>query len=157
MTRRVVTGKDASGKAVFVGDGEPDRDRGREVIWTWDATPEVPTDGRLPEHVGYFPPPDGLRAIVVAIPPHTPREEQARTEFPDSVDVDRATPGRHRTNTIDVGLVLAGNVFLELDDGAETELHAGDWFIQNGTWHRWRNPYDEPCRLAVIVCGAEGA
>ena len=30
----------------------------------------------------------------------------------------------------------------------------GDTVIQNGTRHAWRNPYDEPCRMVVVLVGA---
>jgi hypothetical protein len=43
---------------------------------------------------------------------------------------------------------------LELDDGSRTELNAGDVIVQNGTMHRWKNPWSEPCRLIGALVGA---
>src|SRR6516164_11321498 len=46
--------------------------------------------------------------------------------------------GFHRTDTTDFGVVLSGNLALQLDDGAEVSLSPGDVLIENGTRHRWR-------------------
>lgn len=43
-----------------------------------------------------------------------------------------ATDGMHRTDSVDVELVLSGEVDLQLDDGTVT-LRPGDWVVQNGT------------------------
>jgi quercetin dioxygenase-like cupin family protein len=51
-------------------------------------------------------------------------------------------------------VVLSGEVVLELDDGAEVTLRAGDTAVQNGTRHRWKNVQAEPAVLAVFICGA---
>ena len=64
-------------------------------------------------------------------------------------------PGMHTTATIDYEFVVSGRVVLELDDGASLELGPGDTVIQNGTRHAWRNPFDEPCVLVVVLVGAQ--
>ncbi len=68
--------------------------------------------------------------------------------------MDPSDPGMHATDTIDFEVVLEGTVVLELDDGAEVTLHAGDTVVQNGTRHRWKNPGDTPARMALFICGA---
>jgi quercetin dioxygenase-like cupin family protein len=60
----------------------------------------------------------------------------------------------HTTDTIDYEVVISGEVWLELDDGAEVHLHPGDTVVQNGTRHAWHNKTDEPCVLAVALIGA---
>ena len=53
------------------------------------------------------------------------------------------------------GIVLAGTVELELDDGAVTSASAGDIIIQRGTIHLWRNPStDTVCRIAFVLIEA---
>ena len=37
------------------------------------------------------------------------------------------------------------------------ELGPGDTVVQNGTRHAWRNPYDEPCTMVVVLVGAHHA
>jgi quercetin dioxygenase-like cupin family protein len=51
-------------------------------------------------------------------------------------------------------IMLAGEVILELDDGAEVTLRSGDVNIQNGTRHRWHNRGTEPAVMAVAMVGA---
>ena len=62
----------------------------------------------------------------------------------------------HRTNSIDYGIVLSGQVELELDDGAKTLLGPGDIVVQRGTMHLWRNLSDsEVCRIAFVLTQAQ--
>ena len=56
----------------------------------------------------------------------------------------------HTTDTIDYGVVVRGEMTLELDDGQKVHLRQGDCIVQNGTRHRWRNPLPEPCLMAFI-------
>jgi quercetin dioxygenase-like cupin family protein len=63
-------------------------------------------------------------------------------------------PGMHTTATVDMEVVLSGQVVLELDDGATRTMGPGDVIVQNGTRHRWSNPGDEPAVLAVFIVGA---
>ena len=60
-------------------------------------------------------------------------------------------PGMHTAASVDYEFVASGRVLLELDDGATVELGAGDTVVQNGTRHAWRNPFDEPARMVVVV------
>ncbi|MFF5968677.1 cupin domain-containing protein [Streptomyces collinus] len=61
----------------------------------------------------------------------------------------------HATPTVDYGIVLQGEIVLELDDGHRTSLSAGDIVIQNGTRHAWRNRSDQPATMAFVLIGAE--
>ena len=60
----------------------------------------------------------------------------------------------HTTDTIDFKYVISGEVWLELDDGVEVHLKAGDTLVQNGTRHAWPNKGSEPCRMVGFVVGA---
>ena len=61
----------------------------------------------------------------------------------------------HRTNSIDYGIVLSGEIELEVDDGAKTVIGAGGIIVQRGTNHLWRNPSDStPCRIAFVLIEA---
>lgn len=58
----------------------------------------------------------------------------------------------HRSYSIDYGIVLSGQLELELDDGSVTPLQAGDIVVQRATNHLWRNPSpDQICRIAFIL------
>lgn len=67
---------------------------------------------------------------------------------------DPGAPGMHRTPTMDYGVVLEGDIGLELDNGAEVTLKPGDVVVQNGTRHRWHNRGDSVARLLVVTVGA---
>jgi quercetin dioxygenase-like cupin family protein len=61
----------------------------------------------------------------------------------------------HRTQTVDVGVVLEGETWLLLDDGSETRVGVGDAVVQRGTNHAWANRSDRPVRmLFVLIDGA---
>jgi mannose-6-phosphate isomerase-like protein (cupin superfamily) len=141
--RRVVTGHDAAGKAVFVSDDEvvpvtPTLLPGSEFVRFGLFT--IPPDGG-----------DGAPADLDVAAALAELEEQlpglAGHMEPDD-------PGMHTTATIDFEVVLSGSVTLELDDGEKVCLVAGDTVVQNGTRHRWSNAGDEPATLAVFICGA---
>ncbi|KAK4889552.1 hypothetical protein LTR27_011630 [Elasticomyces elasticus] len=46
----------------------------------------------------------------------------------------------HRSQSLDYGVVLEGEVVLELDDGSTTHMSRGDIAIQRATMHAWHNP-----------------
>jgi len=171
--RRVVTGHDADGKAVFVSDEQvqpvvPDLLPGNQFhrLWGGDATPHFPDDGSRQDDRRYFPPVGGFRFGLFTIPPDggagAPPDldfDAAMADFEEKLPglaehVEPADPGMHTTATIDFEVVLQGSVTLELDDGAKATLEVGDTLVQNGTRHRWSNAGTEPAVLAVFICGA---
>ncbi|KAK5274902.1 hypothetical protein LTR96_001503 [Exophiala xenobiotica] len=57
----------------------------------------------------------------------------------------------HRTVSLDYGVVLEGEVELELDSGERRRIPRGDIFVQRGTAHRWHNVSDkQPARLLAV-------
>jgi len=62
--------------------------------------------------------------------------------------------GMHRTDTTDFGVLLSGNIVVEVDDGAELLLSPGDVAVQNGTRHRWRAVGDLAATMATFMIGA---
>ena len=71
----------------------------------------------------------------------------------DVLELDH--PGMHTTDTVDFDVVVSGEVYLELDDGVEVLLQAGDCVIQNGTRHAWHNRSSEKCVVSFAIVGAE--
>ena len=57
----------------------------------------------------------------------------------------------HRTETLDVGVVLSGETWLLLDDGSETRMGPGDVVVQRGTNHAWANRSDAPVRMMFAM------
>jgi uncharacterized cupin superfamily protein len=63
---------------------------------------------------------------------------------------DPPHPLMHRTETIDYGLVLEGELVLILDEG-ETVVRAGDVVVQRGTSHAWANRSNANARIAFVL------
>jgi mannose-6-phosphate isomerase-like protein (cupin superfamily) len=116
-------------------------------IWGSDELVELPTDGTRPSTHRWFPPPSGFRFAVFTLAPE-------RSSSADDADLEEAEQGTHQTDTVDFDVVLSGEVWLELDGGAEVRLGPGDCVIQNGTRHAWHNRANEPCVMAVAMVGA---
>ncbi len=170
--RRLVTGHDLRGKAVFTSDTNvaptPVPGLGFEFTKLWGAdTPQTfPDSGLTPEYKSYFPPRSGYRFGIFTMPPANASslaaDERAaayrRMEelFPGLIaHMEPTNPSMHTSDSIDFGYVLSGSVWLELDDGSERELRAGDTYVQNGTRHAWRNRSSEPCSILVVLLGTE--
>ncbi|MBC7297601.1 MAG: cupin domain-containing protein, partial [Demequina sp.] len=66
-------------------------------------------------------------------------------------------PGMHITDSIDYGVCLSGEIYLELDDGAEQRITPGTVVVQRGTRHAWRNRGTEVCTMVYVLCGAKRA
>ncbi len=60
----------------------------------------------------------------------------------------------HTTDTIDYGVVIEGEIVLELGDGTREVLASGTCIVQRGTSHAWRNESTEPALVAFVVIGA---
>jgi len=60
----------------------------------------------------------------------------------------------HATDTIDYIVMLSGEVVLELESGAVT-LRAGDFLVDRGVMHLWRNERDEPARAMIVMLPAK--
>lgn len=64
-------------------------------------------------------------------------------------------PRVHRTQSIDFAVVMSGKIWMELDDGEEVVLNAGDVLVQRGTIHNWVNRGTEICRVAFVILSSE--
>jgi quercetin dioxygenase-like cupin family protein len=139
--RRVVTGHDEGRKAIVISDETlliTTRRPGQEgcVVWAVDRIPADNLDSM-----------DGANRA-------------SGTTLPNGAvfRVVRYEPGRagrmHRTRSIDYAIVLSGSITLQLDEGAEVELHAGDVLVQRGTIHNWINRSSAACTIAFVLIDA---
>jgi hypothetical protein len=170
--RCVVTGRDPAGKSVFAKDSAVEPITlallpGFEFhrLWGADAPQQLPSDGTPPPHPRYFPPLGGFRFGFFSLPPHTEKLSastdlaagfvELQSKLPGMAEVlEPMHPGMHTTDTVDFDVVLSGEVYLELDDGAEVFLKAGDCVVQNATRHAWHNRSSQVCVIAVTLIGA---
>ena len=154
--RRLVTGK-----SVFVHDGpapQPLGGAGFELGALWASTPdtrlgESGTDAAIGK-TSTVPPPGATVFTYVVIPPDADAARGHADTVSASADFNVEDDGRmHRTDTIDYGVLLAGELWLELDDGRQQLLKAGDSFVQNGTRHAWHNRGSAPAIMCVAMIG----
>ena len=172
--RRVVTGHE-SGKSVIRNDGSPLWAKdfvhtpgfSSALVWATPSQPLIPVESKDPiaSVTSFIPAPGETRLLVVTFPPDSvmaspdfnpvaAAKEQAE-ECPGLVECfEPDNPGMHTTPTVDYGVVLDGEIWLELDDGTTTLLKRHDIVIQNGTRHAWRNKGTAPATLAFILIGA---
>lgn len=67
---------------------------------------------------------------------------------------DPEEPGMHKTPSVDYGVVLSSELWIEVDDGAHTRLRPGDTIVGIAARHAWRNKADEPATVAFVLTGA---
>ena len=174
QVRRIVTGHDIEGRAVIQEDGPVPRVQriGGEhgplffEVWNTRETParidrasgEPAEDG-----IRLAPPKNGTRLRVLDIPPDdaslaTLSPEQIEAHFAEVGAADAPSHSgagsrhafMHRTETVDYGIVLEGELTLVMDEG-ETVVRTGDIVIQRGTNHGWANRSDRNCRIAFVL------
>lgn len=114
--------------------------RDAQVVWTTDSSPADNTDGRdgaqKPVWSGGSHNANGGSVLrIVDIPPHT------------------QSP-MHRTQSLDYGIVIWGEIELELDSGEKRTLGTSDICVQRGTDHLWRNKTDRSARIAFVLLDA---
>lgn len=162
--RRIVTGVDEDGRSVFVSDGAPPS-TGTVInaLWATAGTPVTPADEDPAKALSRFiPDPGGTVFHVVAMPPGTAGVDdvvdESGAEVPLPAGFERAfssdRPGMHRTDTVDYVFIASGEVWLEVDDGEETLVRAGDVVIQDGVRHAWHNRTTEPVVFVSVHVGA---
>lgn len=140
--QRVVTGHDANGRAVFKSEDVtapqpiPTGDANFLLMWT---TPTVPADNNDEA--------DGRN-----------RDVGTTLQGGSAFRIVDMLPGKespmHRTNSIDYGIVLEGEIELELEDGHKRTVRKHGVIVQRGTNHLWRNTTDQITRIAFILIEA---
>ena len=139
--RRVVTGHDADGKAVVRSDARHEmEDINHGEAWflkLW--TSAMPADNN-----------DGADGALVA--------SGLTLEGGTVLRIVDMPPGQrspmHRTSSLDYGIVLQGEVPLELDEGRTVKLVVGDVVVQRGTIHAWDNRGSSFARMAFVLISA---
>lgn len=175
--RRIVTGHDRDGHAIIASDTPPSRVQqiggpgGPTFFEVW-STRETPVlinrQSAEPEEDGLVlaPPKGGTRIRVIDFPPEgeairTLSAADAAEKFREMGGEKAAQaqghgrhPLMHRTQTVDYGIVLEGELTLIVDRG-ETIVRAGDIIVQRGTSHAWANRSSSNCRVAFVLIDGE--
>lgn len=142
--RRVVTGHDASGKAVVLIDEVSSNTASARqgvstcVAWTSEGFP-VDNNGSEDE-AGRQTGTTHANGTVFRIIEFAPGNAERN----------------HRTDSIDYACILSGEIDMDLD-GTEVHLKAGDVIVQRGTIHNWINRGSAPCVIAFVLIAAHPA
>ena len=140
--RRVVTGHDASGRAIVKIDEvarNPTSSRPGAtacVVWTTEG---FPVDNTGEEDAGQR---------------RTGTTLDNGTVFRILELAPGVSPRNHRTDSIDYAVVMSGEVDMILDD-TTVHLNAGDVLVQRGTIQNWINRGTEPCVIAFVLIAAK--
>lgn len=175
-TRRIVTGHTKAGKSVFKSDQPAPRSTAFQhvpgfvttLLWETQPGATVPAADVDPSvsAKSWVPAPGGTNLMFITFPPDSvmmsPRFDPAAAgaEYMEALPglaekFEMEHPGMHTTDTIDYGVLIEGEIFLELDDGEQKNLSPHDVVIQHGTRHAWRNKSDRPATMLFVLVGAQ--
>lgn len=175
QVRTIVTGHTPQGKSVFVSDAPAERSTafesvpGFETTMVWETLPgaAVPASETNPAPLAksWVPNAGGTNLMFVTFPPDSvmgsPSFDPAAAGaeyvkvLPGLAEkFEMEHPGMHTTDTVDYGVLLDGELHLELDDGVTKKLAPRDVVIQNGTRHAWRNKSNKPATMLFVLVGA---
>ncbi|HEX4192932.1 MAG TPA: cupin domain-containing protein [Stellaceae bacterium] len=140
--RRIVTGHRGDGLAIIKSDSivepqpVPSGDAAFAKLWVTQTSPADNTDERdgaaLASGLTCM---DGTVLRVVDFQP------------------GKVSP-MHKTNSVDYGIVLFGDMEMRLDSGEATRLKPGDIVVQRGTNHAWANVGTGVARMAFVLIDA---
>ena len=175
-TRRIVTAVGPDGKSRFVDDAPVPRTTTFEtapgftasMVWATSPVPEVGgVDFVDPTRsvASFVPDLAGTRCLIITFPPdsvmQSPEFEPAAFGqemgqiLPGLAErFEQDNPGMHTTDTVDYGIVLEGEIWLELDDGREEKIERHQVVVQQGTRHAWRNKSDRCTTMMFVLIGA---
>lgn len=151
--RRIVTGHNENGEAIFDSDaqlcpynpmtsGTPEPAKEGEMGFvTVFRTAGIPDDNTSPWV-------DMHNKIVNLV-----EKDNATLRI---VDFAPGLPGlMHRTISVDFGMVLNGEIELELDNGVTKVMKQHDIVVQRGTIHSWNNKGTETVRMLFVLLPAD--
>lgn len=169
---RVVTGHDAQGRSIVSSEGplptivEVAAIPGTlfHEVWSTSTTPVCVDNGADPTlgALVLSPPEQGTRIRFVDIPPDTAeflasadsKMHEAFSQIGEAaastVQADSPHPLMHRTESVDYGIVIEGEMTLVLERG-EVALKPGSVVVQRGTNHAWANRSGKPCRMLFVL------
>ncbi|KAH8914402.1 hypothetical protein BT69DRAFT_1395594 [Atractiella rhizophila] len=151
--RRIVTGHNAEGKAIFVGDEAFRAESlngstafGLKILYETEKTPaniDEPFHDPMFNDVADI---ANKQGTIVRVLDFAPNQRFVLGEG-----------FMHRTESLDYGIIVKGEVACYLDSGEKKTLKTGDLIVQRGTMHEWVNETSEWCRLIAIVVASHPA
>jgi mannose-6-phosphate isomerase-like protein (cupin superfamily) len=175
QVRTVVTGHDASGQSRVASDyvsgpgarnvfvPAQDANVCLTNIWTFDKVP-TSLDSAVLEASEFTLKPASGGAIFryLEIPPESTRRYEGFEDYFKQMGgggdlaqgAKKKHPAMHRTKTVDILVVLKGEIWLVLDE-EEVLIKEGDFVVQRATNHAWSNRTEQPCTMALILVDAQ--
>lgn len=174
--RTIVTGHNEKGESVFLSDGQAERSTAFKTVpgfvttLVWETKPgaAVPASepNPAPKAKSWVPDAGGSNLMFVSFPPDSVMASPsfdpmaAGGEYVQTIPglaekFEMDSPGMHTTDTVDYGVLIDGELSLELDNGVTKHLKPRDVVVQNGTRHAWRNSSDKPATMLFVLVGAE--
>ena len=143
--RRILAVREPDGESRILRDGlpmhvfSPPEAPGFTLaeLWHGDGALKIlpPTDLDAEAQPALLPGVGGIRARLVF---HAPGAKMAM----------------HQTDTIDVVVIISGELCLKIEGAEAVTLKPGDSVVQLGARHSWENCGTEPCVAAVFLVGA---
>lgn len=174
--RRVVVGVD-QGKPVVLSDQRQVRHFEHlpgftnTLMWATSGRPQVGdavefANDPAPAISSFLPPVGGTRFMVVTFPPDSSMADPAFDGAAFGAEVAQKVPGlaqtfeqdnpaMHTTDSVDYGVVLSGEIWLDLGTGEEVHLKQHEVVVQHGNRHGWRNKGTSPVTMLFVLVGAE--
>lgn len=171
--RRIVVGR-KDGKPTVLSDErkltryEHFPDFSNTLMWQTPSAPQVGShelvQDPVPAVTSFLPPVGGTSFMIVNFPPdsHMGHPDFNGAAFGEEVGrkvpglaqtFEQEDPAMHTTDTVDYGVVLEGEIWLDLG-GEEVHLQKHDIVIQNGARHGWRNKGDASVTMLFVLVGA---
>jgi len=173
--RRVVIGAQ-NGKPVILSDERSVREFdnlpgfSNTLMWTTPAQPQVGQPALaadpVPAVTTFVPPVGETRFMIVTFPPDASMGDpgfngeafgkELAEKMPGLAELfEPEDPAMHVTDSVDYGVVLDGEVWLDLGAGEEVHLKRHDVVIQNGARHGWRNKSAGIATMLFVLIGAQ--
>lgn len=175
--RRVVTGNSAQGRSCVLFDSAAPgvkanafkQGTGMTDIWLFETCPAPISggrdDGNVPFH--FEPPASGGRLRIVQSEAKPAVYDPAQDTYITPEHTPRKTPGGtwergrqnlyttriHKSETVDYGILLAGERVL-ITDAGEHVVRPGDVVVQLGSWHAWSDR-NSGSQMAFVMMAAE--
>ena len=168
--RRVVTANTKDGRSYIASDGDSPHilqfGTDRALIDMWGHGPNAGPDiDGVVQPMRLEPPTNGTIMRLVQLPPRSSEQIPSAVDdmekafdvmgAPHARDAEARHPGMHRTDTLDIVLVLEGHLKMLVDDG-EVELKPFDVVIQRATNHAWENLEEKPALIAGMLIDLKG-
>ena len=127
------------------------------LVWSFQKVPDLPGYiGGVPSDTGFAE--KGETNIgMICFPAHSAGKLDLHDAMGEgSLVVDANDSSMHKSNTVDIEIVISGKIDIVLESGETRTLVPGNCLVMGGVMHAWKNHYGDDCIVAIVVAGASG-